>query len=106
MSNVCNIVVKEINNKIVVTKDISQQLTFDKLEACKVMHEIKNILKIDEMLEGEQEELTPCDFFETACDQLKKIDPSDYDNEYQFYMDILYAYQSYCVNKESSTCEG
>lgn len=102
MSNVCNIVVKEINNKIVVTKDISQQLTFDKLEACKVMHEIKNILKIDEMLEGEQEELTPCDFFESACQQMIGVDPAEEQFEFEFYQELLNAYKNYRVKHELS----
>jgi len=100
---VSDIVVKELDNKIIITrKDVSQPLIFDKLEACMLIHEIKNILKIDEMLEGEQEELTPCDFFESACQQMIGVDPAEEQFEFEFYQELLNAYKNYRVKQELS----
>jgi hypothetical protein len=74
----------------------------NKLEASKIMHEIKKILKIDEMLEGEQEELTPCDFFKSACKQIVEVDPVEEVFEFEFYQEILNAYKNYRVKQEIS----
>lgn len=98
-----DIVVKEDGNLIqLFISGVPRPITITKLEACKIMHEIENILKIDKMIEEEQEELTPCDFFESACQQMIWVDPAEKRLEFCFYQDILNAFKNYRVKHENS----
>jgi len=75
--------------------------TITKIEAYKLFRQLKNILINDEDSENEQEELTPCDFFESACERIKDIDPAEEDLEFEFYQELLNAYKNYRIKHEN-----